>query len=119
MRNIFLLVLVFIAFSSCKKEKSGPYTGTVVELNGFVQGSALVVIDDNNHFQYPFLCDYNVFGTTTYSCQNAIFITNLPDDLKVVGKKIRFNLYRDLGPNPVSSSIGIPHDVQVFDAKEY
>jgi len=121
MKTPISFLLVFLLFIACKKDASNPeITGTVINQTG-PSSSYLVEIDNPaNQFSFSFFCENTVTMPPVghYNCRNSVIITNLPSSLKVDGLKIVFSKYKSLGPNLIWSSIYVPRDIEVYDARK-
>jgi len=126
MKTLISYLLISILFIGCKKETTYPeITGTVFNQPGEFSNYYIVEIDNvNSQTSYPFFCtgtNVPIMPPPYQNCRNAIFITNLPDSLRVHGMKIVFSRYKNLGTNPRWSLILreiIMRDVEVYDARE-
>jgi len=122
MKSLVSYLLIFVLFTACKKDTDYPeVTGTVISQTGASLNSYLVEIDTlDNQSSYSFFCEKSVTmpPVGSYNCRNSIFVINLPPTLKVNGMKIVFSKYKNLGPNLLWSSIYVPRDVEVYDARE-
>ncbi len=122
MKSLASYLLIFVLFIACKKDTTYPeISGTVISQTGATLNSYLVEIDGaDSQSSYSFFCEASVTMPPigSYNCRNSIFITNLPSSLKVNGLKIVFSKYKSLGANPLWSSIYVPRDVEVYDARE-
>lgn len=104
----------------CKKsDPSVIVEGTILQVNST---AVFVRIHNADPERYSFLCndpalsvDPSISGNT---CGNAVFILNLPEQLAVEGKQIRFTRFKDKGPRPIWSYSFAAHDILVYDAKE-
>lgn len=105
---------------ACKKNKNAVLVeGTVLEHSG---KTALVKIHNPDPGLYSFLCSHSqsvaLPDSVKNNCAASIFITNLPEQLLVQGKQIRFTKFKDKGPRLIWSFSYAAHDVEVYDANE-
>ena len=120
MKSLVYYLLISVLFISCKKDTNSEITGTVIRQGGAMPDFYQVEIDNpGNISSYSFFCDKSATMPPVgqYNCRNSIFITNLPSSLKVIGAKIIFSKYKNLGANPIWSSTYVPRDVEVYDAR--
>lgn len=116
---VFLITIITAIAMGCKKDNYTVAEGTVMQVNG---SEAFVRIHNPDPARLSFLCDnpYATADTTTLanSCENAVFILNLPEALAVEGKQIKFSRFKDKGPKPIWSQTFAAHDIMVYDAGE-
>lgn len=108
--KILFLFLLAIPFFSCEKDRdnSGSLTGTVQVKGGCLQNTWLVAIDNPDADKYSFICDEPALTGTLYNCTNAVYITNLPQQVAQAGKKIRFSFRKEM-PSCLSYSFAAAH----------
>ena len=122
MKSLYPLSLLFLLSSmTCKKDRfvGPPVTVTIQEKGPFNANSYAATVENPDPAVYSFLCSLPAGEfKPTYSCVDAIYITNLPANMRVPGKKITFEGWTDSGQPAAFSSINNAHELQVYNAKE-
>ena len=119
MQIIFFYLFIFIPgiLFSCKKQQKIIITGTVVSIGGcFQPNSWLVLIDSPDSKKQNFICNDNI-QPTGYSCKNAAYIKNLPQQFATSGSKIKFSKWT-YSVSLCSSNSYSPRDLEVSDLSE-
>jgi len=118
MRCILFLFLALV-FNSCSKENRKIVRGTVVLQEGCIPGAYLVKLAEPDPKRFSFLCSKEtyVISSDIYHCGNAVFILDIPSNLAVNGKKVRFTSWTNKGSLCFSSNLA-PHYLQVEDLTE-
>jgi hypothetical protein len=116
-----LSLLLLLVAPACKKDKHQDQlvTVTIQEKGPFNANSYAATVENANPAVYSFLCNLPAGQfKPIYSCSDAIYITNLPANLRVPGKKITFTGWKDSGQPAPFSSINNAHELEVYNAKE-
>ena len=114
----FLSTLCLLAFT-CKKDTTPLATVTIMEKSPFGTNIYAAIVENPDPAVYSFLCTLPAGqGKPTYSCENAVYINNLPANLAVPGKKITFNHWIDNGQPALFSSINHAHELEVHGVTE-
>ena len=118
MRSILFLIIALV-FNSCSKENRKIVRGTVILQEGCAPGAYLVKLTEPDPKRFSFLCseETSVISSAIYHCGNAVFILDMPTNLAVNGKKIRFSSWTDKESFCSSSNLA-PHYLQVQDLAE-
>lgn len=120
MKHLYIL-LFFCAFTAikCKKDARTAVTVTIVEKSGFGTNSYAAVVENPDPAKHNFLCTLGASEPKPmYNCTNAVYITNLPANLAVTGKRIVFSHYKDSGQPALLSSINHAHELEVTNPVE-
>ncbi|WP_276483285.1 hypothetical protein [Paraflavitalea pollutisoli] len=123
MKYIYLLLTVsLLASISCKKDKKHNDSFTVTIVAQSTSGTATTfaaTVSNPNPDTQPFLCKIPTdIGRPKYNCTDAVYLRNLPADMRIIGKRIRFTRYKDYGQNGLLSSIHHAHELDVYDPVE-
>ncbi|MDF2193418.1 hypothetical protein [Paraflavitalea sp. CAU 1676] len=111
-----LLVVGAVAAGGCKKDKQPAATVTIAVQSNF---GLAALVENPNPADHRFLCNLGSSDPKPiYNCTNAVYLKNLPQNLAVVGKKIRFTKFKDNGQPLLFSSINHAHELEVYDAVE-
>lgn len=122
MKYAFVLAAISLMAIQCKKDDG--YTRQAVTViiaeKSVHNNTTYAAIVETPAASYSFICS-NVSDLgflPTYSCKNAVYITNLPASLAVPGKKIRFSQWKDSGQPKLLSSINHAHELEIKGAQE-
>lgn len=120
MRIILITCSVLVMAFTCRKldpDQTIVVNARVITPNINTQGYTLLEIEDPRPAETYFLCDDPVPAPPAgnYNCRNAIFATNLPDNLKTAGTRISFKGYRSFGRNLIWSSTYAAFDVEIYN----
>lgn len=111
-----LLAICLIALAGCKKDNAPAAIVTITEKSSF---GVVALVENPNPTDHAFLCQpANPNSLPVYNCTNAVYLSNLPAALNVVGKKIRFTKFKDHGQPQLFSSVNNAHELEVYDAVE-
>ena len=115
-----LSLLLLLTSMTCRKNMQRQLvTVTIQEKAPFNANSYAATVENADPAVYSFLCDLPAGQPKPiYSCSDAIYITNLPANMRVQGKKITFTGWTDSGQPALFSSINHAHELEVYNAKE-
>lgn len=120
MKFVYILLAFSIGCSlACKKDSKPAVVVTITEKTSFGVDTYAAIVENPDPAIYGFLCSLGASNfKPTYNCTNAVYITNLPSSLAVVGKRVTFSSYKDNGQPPLFSSINHAHELEVNSPKE-
>ena len=120
MKSVYILLSFIVCCSlGCKKDSKPAVVVTITEKASFGANTYAAIVENPDPATHGFLCSLGASNfKPTYNCTNAVYITNLPSSLAVVGKKITFSSYQDNGQPLLFSSINHAHELEVKNPKE-
>ncbi len=120
MKFVYILLSFSVCCSlACKKDSKPAVVVTITEKVSFGANTYAALVENPDPAIHGFLCSLGASNfKPTYNCTNAVYITNLPSSLAVVGKKITFSSYQDNGQPLLFSSINHAHELEVNSPKE-
>jgi hypothetical protein len=120
MKSLYtLLVFIVCGLLACKKDSKPAVVVTITEKTSFGVNTYAAIVENPDPATHGFLCSLGASNfKPTYNCTNAVYITNLPSSLAVVGKRITFSSYKDNGQPLLFSSINHAHELEVNSPKE-
>jgi len=116
-KKFYLFIFIPVILFSCKKEQKIIITGTVVSIGGCFQPNSWLVLINNPDFKkHNYICN-DTLQPTGYSCKNAAYIKNLPQQFASAGNKIKFSKWT-YSVSLCSSNSYSPRDLEVSDLSE-